>query len=125
MAPILPDRSLIAPSDNCQDCVHACQRRDPPGHRRRLGGGEGDLRRVRRHQRRDVRHRAPSSLSSWEEKVSCLYVDADGVHTAVAVIALPNPGSLALHESLGFVQAGALREVGHKFGHWVDTAFYH
>jgi len=67
----------------------------------------------------------PSSLSSWEEKVSCLYVDADGVHTAVAVIALPNPGSLALHESLGFVQAGALREVGHKFGHWVDTAFYH
>lgn len=51
-------------------------------------------------------------------------IDADGVHTAVAVIALPNDGSVRLHESLGFVQAGVLREVGHKFGRWIDTAFY-
>ncbi len=51
-------------------------------------------------------------------------LDADGVHTAVAVIALPNPASVALHEALGFTRAGLLREVGHKFGRRIDTAFY-
>jgi L-amino acid N-acyltransferase YncA len=51
-------------------------------------------------------------------------LDADGVHTALAVIALPNPASVALHEAFGFTHAGVLREVGHKFGEWVDTAFY-
>jgi len=51
-------------------------------------------------------------------------LDADGVHTALAVIALPNPASVALHEAFGFTHAGVLREVGHKFGGWIDTAFY-
>ena len=51
-------------------------------------------------------------------------IDAEGVHTALAVIALPNDASVRLHESVGFVQAGVLREVGHKFGRWIDTAFY-
>ncbi len=51
-------------------------------------------------------------------------LDNDGVHTALAVIALPNAGSVALHESVGFVEAGVLREVGHKFGRWIDTAYY-
>ncbi len=51
-------------------------------------------------------------------------VDADGVHTCVAVIALPNPASEALHRSLGFAPVGTLREVGHKFGRWVDTAWW-
>jgi L-amino acid N-acyltransferase YncA len=51
-------------------------------------------------------------------------VDADGVHTSLAVIALPNPASEALHRAVGFTPAGVLREVGHKFGGWVDTAFW-
>ncbi len=46
------------------------------------------------------------------------------VHTQVAVIALPNPASEALHRSLGFDQVGTLREVGQKFGRYVDTAWY-
>lgn len=29
--------------------------------------------------------------------------------------------SIGLHQSLGFVRAGALRSVGYKFGRWVDT----
>lgn len=29
--------------------------------------------------------------------------------------------SIGLHASLGFVRAGTLRSVGHKFGRWVDT----
>jgi phosphinothricin acetyltransferase len=51
-------------------------------------------------------------------------VDADGVHTCLAVIALPNPASEALHRAVGFAPAGVLREVGHKFGRWVDTALW-
>jgi len=46
------------------------------------------------------------------------------VHTQVAVIALPNDASIALHRRHGFEQVGVLREVGHKFGRYVDTAWY-
>jgi phosphinothricin acetyltransferase len=48
----------------------------------------------------------------------------DGVHCAVAVVAQPNPASTALHEALGFELVGTLREVGRKFGRWVDTRWY-
>jgi phosphinothricin acetyltransferase len=49
---------------------------------------------------------------------------ADGIHLAVAVVALPNPASVALHERLGFELVGTLREVGRKFDRWVDTSWY-
>ena len=45
----------------------------------------------------------------------------DGVHLAVAVVALPNPASVALHRSVGFVEVGTMHEVGFKLGRWVDT----
>ena len=48
----------------------------------------------------------------------------DGVHTALAVVAQPNPASTALHEALGFELIGTLREVGRKFDRWVDTRWY-
>jgi phosphinothricin acetyltransferase len=46
------------------------------------------------------------------------------VHTQVAVIALPNDASEALHREVGFERVGVLREVGRKFDRWVDTAWY-
>jgi L-amino acid N-acyltransferase YncA len=49
---------------------------------------------------------------------------ADEIHCAVAVVAEPNPASVALHESLGFELVGVLREVGRKFDRWVDTRWY-
>jgi L-amino acid N-acyltransferase YncA len=49
---------------------------------------------------------------------------ASGVHTAVALVALPNPASAALHRACGFEQVGRMREVGHKFGSWVDIEWY-
>ncbi len=49
---------------------------------------------------------------------------ADGVHVAVAVIALPNPASEALHRACGFTRVGVVEEVGWKFGAWVDTAWW-
>lgn len=47
-----------------------------------------------------------------------------GVHTAVALVALPNPGSVALHKTCGFEHVGTMREVGFKFGQWIDVEWY-
>lgn len=47
-----------------------------------------------------------------------------GVHTAVALVALPNPASVALHEAVGFEYVGTMREVGYKFNRHIDTAWY-
>ncbi|MFZ5520998.1 MAG: arsinothricin resistance N-acetyltransferase ArsN1 family B [Pseudomonadota bacterium] len=49
---------------------------------------------------------------------------AAGRHAVVASIALPHPHSVALHERLGFRQVGVLREVGFKFGRWVDLGYW-
>jgi L-amino acid N-acyltransferase YncA len=49
---------------------------------------------------------------------------ADGVHQVLAVIALPNDASEALHLSCGFTRVGVLPEVGWKFGRWIDTALW-
>ena len=46
---------------------------------------------------------------------------ADGMHLAVAGIALPNPASLALHRAHGFEEVGVMREVGRKFERWLDV----
>jgi L-amino acid N-acyltransferase YncA len=48
---------------------------------------------------------------------------ADAVHTAVALVALPNDASLALHRACGFEEVGVLRRVGRKFDRWIDTAW--
>jgi L-amino acid N-acyltransferase YncA len=47
-----------------------------------------------------------------------------GLHTAVALVALPNPASVALHRATGFTEVGVLREVGRKQDRWVDTAWF-
>lgn len=44
--------------------------------------------------------------------------------TACAGIALPNPASVALHESLGFRLVGVYRDVGFKHGSWHDVGWW-
>ncbi|HET7432698.1 MAG TPA: GNAT family N-acetyltransferase [Nocardioides sp.] len=51
-------------------------------------------------------------------------VAADGIHVVLALVALPNPASVALHEACGFEHLGTMREVGRKFDRWLDTAWY-
>ncbi|GGB20319.1 N-acetyltransferase [Sphingomonas metalli] len=49
---------------------------------------------------------------------------AQGFTQALARIALPNEGSIALHEAVGFRRAGVQREVGFKFGRWIDVGLW-
>jgi phosphinothricin acetyltransferase len=49
---------------------------------------------------------------------------AQGYRQAFAGIALPNPASVALHESVGFMPVGAYRDVGYKFGAWHDVGWW-
>lgn len=58
----------------------------------------------------------------YDALLSLLLADRD-VHTAVAVVALPNDASLALHRRCGFEEVGVFREVGRKFDTWIDTAY--
>ena len=46
------------------------------------------------------------------------------LHVMVGVIDAVNAASIALHEKLGFVHAGTVRQAGFKFGQWLDVAFY-
>ena len=39
-------------------------------------------------------------------------------------IALPNDASVALHERLGFTKVAHFREIGRKFGRWVDVGYW-
>jgi L-amino acid N-acyltransferase YncA len=49
---------------------------------------------------------------------------AAGMHSLIGGIALPNPGSIRLHESLGFAPAGVVRQAGWKFNAWHDVGFW-
>ncbi len=47
-----------------------------------------------------------------------------GFYNAYAGIALPNPGSVGLHESLGFEPVGIYRAIGYKLGGWHDVGWW-
>jgi len=46
------------------------------------------------------------------------------LHAVIGCIALPNAASVALHERLGFGGVGQFREVGWKFGRWIDVGYW-
>ncbi|GHC37697.1 N-acetyltransferase [Alcaligenes pakistanensis] len=46
------------------------------------------------------------------------------VHVLVGCVDASNQGSIHLHQSLGFTHGGTFKEVGFKFGRWLDAAFY-
>ena len=58
---------------------------------------------------------------------SALFARLDGderFHRAYSIIALPNESSVAFHERWAFVHRGTLHEAGHKFGRYLDVAYY-
>ena len=49
---------------------------------------------------------------------------AQDYHILVGGIDATNSASIRLHESLGFVHCGTIRQAGFKFGRWLDLSFY-
>ena len=47
-----------------------------------------------------------------------------GFFVAIAGITLPNPGSVGLHESLGFTHVGTYHNIGFKAGAWQDVGWW-
>ena len=47
---------------------------------------------------------------------------ARGFHAVIARVSGDNEPSIALHKACGFAPVGVEREVGRKFGHWIDVA---
>ena len=45
-------------------------------------------------------------------------------HAIVAGITLPNPASIALHESFGMKKVAHFSEVGFKFDKWLDVGYW-
>lgn len=48
---------------------------------------------------------------------------AQQLHSIIAVIDADNELSISLHQKFGFAHVGTFREVGFKFGRWLDAAF--
>jgi L-amino acid N-acyltransferase len=48
---------------------------------------------------------------------------AAGHHTIIASISADQKPSIALHERFGFVEVARMREVGTKFGAWLDLVY--
>ena len=46
------------------------------------------------------------------------------VHRAYALIVVPNPASVALHEAFDFAHIGTLSEAGRKFGRYYDVMWF-
>lgn len=50
--------------------------------------------------------------------------DKGRIHAVLSVITGDNQASIRLHEKLGFTCCERLKEVGYKFGRWLDTVTY-
>jgi phosphinothricin acetyltransferase len=46
------------------------------------------------------------------------------LHVVIGGVALPNEASVALHAKLGFQKVAHFKEVGRKFGHWIDVGYW-
>lgn len=51
-------------------------------------------------------------------------LDKAGYHTLIGGISLPNPASVALHEKFGFEKVAHFKEVGKKFGKYIDIGYW-
>ena len=51
-------------------------------------------------------------------------LSSKGMHTVIGGIALPNDASVALHEKFGYCKSAHYKEVGFKFGRWIDVGYW-
>ena len=68
------------------------------------------------------RRRSGVGRALYESLFAALRVQ--GYVNAYAGVVLPNPGSVALHRSVGFTPVGIYRGVGYKCGAWQDASWW-
>lgn len=51
-------------------------------------------------------------------------ISQQNFHAIIAGISLPNDASIRLHEKFGFEKVAHFREVGFKFGRWIDVGYW-
>lgn len=71
----------------------------------------------------DVRFRGQGLGTLFLERLVTT-AQAQGHHLMIGVIDADNVASIRLHERQGFEACGHLREVGYKFGRWLDVVMY-
>ncbi len=71
----------------------------------------------------DARFRGQGLGRQLLERIT-LAAESQGYHAMIGVIDAANATSVALHERLGFLRCGEMREVGFKFGRWLDLVIY-
>lgn len=47
-----------------------------------------------------------------------------GLHSVIGGISQPNSASVGLHEKMGFTKVAHFRQVGWKFGRWIDVGYW-
>ena len=67
-------------------------------------------------------HRRGVGRALYTALLECLA--AQGYYVVVAVITIPNPASIGLHETLGFRRTGTYEGIGYKFGEWLDDGVW-
>ncbi|HET9105022.1 MAG TPA: arsinothricin resistance N-acetyltransferase ArsN1 family B [Solirubrobacteraceae bacterium] len=67
-------------------------------------------------------HRRGAGRALYTELLARL--TAQGLHSALAGITLPNPASVGLHEAFGFRRIGVYQNIGYKHGAWRSVAWY-
>lgn len=68
--------------------------------------------------------RAGAGLGSLLYAALFEQLKALGYHTVIGGISLPNPASIALHEKFTMQKVAHFKEVGFKFGQWVDVGYW-
>ncbi|MFB6164323.1 MAG: N-acetyltransferase family protein [Haloarculaceae archaeon] len=71
----------------------------------------------------EAAHGAGIGTALYESLLAVL--EMQGYRNAVAVVTLPNPESVRLHERAGFEPVGTVPAVGYKQGEWHDTQWWY
>ena len=67
-------------------------------------------------------HRCGIGRALYTSLFQCLALQ--GYCVAVAMITIPNPTSIALHDSMGMRRIGTYEKVGYKHGRWLDDGVW-
>ena len=90
--------------------------------------GKWNMRSAYRHTVETTVYLSSSSISKgWGTRLYQALFDTlrhNSIHVVIGGITLPNPASVALHEKFGMTKVAHFKEVGYKFGHWLDVGYW-